>query len=143
MDLETLQNQVTELQNQLATLESKFERLNFQFGWVVSGLDLDEHGTAIFFRENDWGEEEWDLIADVFDRYSSKLVNAQTFNYSELEKDLADTVGINYQGVKSLVSTHYNEGRWTEVCYQYAKSMGDNPPIGMQKIITDYEGRIA
>ena len=142
MDLETLQNVVAGLQDQLATLESQHERLNFQFGLVVSNLDIDEHGTAIFFNENDWGEEEWDAIADVFDRYSNQLVNAETFTYSDIEKDLSDAVGLSYQGVKTLVSTYYREGRWTEVCYQYAKSLGDNPPIGMQKITADYEGRV-
>ena len=107
-------------------LQEQINRLRFQLKELAGSVSIEENSMAIFFIEQNWGDEEFDAIADVFDRYDA---------------DLLDAVGLSYQGVKALASTLYRNDRWQLVCYHYAKALAPNPPIEVQYIIRDYEER--
>ena len=120
-------------------LQERIDRLRFQLKELAGSVSMEENSMAVFFIEQNWGDEEFDAIADVFDRYDADLLNGAELKAAEFEKTLGDAVGLSYQGVKALASTLYRNDRWQLVCYHYAKALAPNPPIEVHHIIRDYE----
>ena len=122
-------------------LQEQIDRLKFQLRELATSLPYESNSLGIFFIEQDWGEEEWEAVVDVFDRYDALLMDGGEFITGQFEKAIGDAVGLSYQGVKALASTLYSSGRWELVCYHYAKSMEPHPPIEVKRIIKEYEER--
>ncbi|WP_373700068.1 hypothetical protein [Neisseria dentiae] len=95
------------------------EKKEFQFklmkqGMISGGLSSLER----LMLERDFDEAQENLLYDILDRFSQM----PDFSYGELEREMDAAFGWSYQGVKGLIISLHDDGRWSEVVYQYLKS---------------------
>lgn len=66
----------------------------------------------------DLDDDQLTTLADIFDKYAKK----HDFHYSELEQEVKNYLGLDYQSMKGVIGTLYDDGRYIEVIKQYLKS---------------------
>ena len=95
------------------------KKKEFQFnlmkqGMISGGLSSLER----LMLECDFDEAQENLLYDILDRFSQR----SDFSYGELEREMEAAFGWSYQDVKGLIISLHDDGRWSEVVYQYLKS---------------------
>lgn len=60
-------------------------------------------------------ENEVETLYNIFDTFSEK----QTFTYRELEDELKDKLNLNYQNLKVILNTFYDNEQYLDVITQY------------------------
>ena len=68
----------------------------------------------------DFDESQIDTLCDVFEEFEQK-----EFRYSELEQRLKETLGLDYQDLKSVIHYLYEDHRYTDVIGSYLRSNRD------------------
>ena len=65
-------------------LQEQINRLRFQLKELAGSVSMEENSMAVFFIEQNWGDEEFDAIADVFDRYDADLLNGASTRHRKM-----------------------------------------------------------
>lgn len=68
----------------------------------------------------DFDESQIDTLCSVFEEFEQK-----EFRYSELEQRLKETLGLDYQDLKSVIHYLYEDHRYTDVIGSYLRSNRD------------------
>jgi hypothetical protein len=68
----------------------------------------------------DFDESQIDTLCSVFEEFEQK-----EFRYSELEQRLKETLGLNYQDLKSVIHYLCKDHRYTDVIGSYLRSNRD------------------
>lgn len=54
-------------------------------------------------------------------------------NSGSFEHGFQESLGVNYQGLKSIVLAFYRNSQWTNVCEAYVDSFGKTPSVEFLK----------
>lgn len=116
-------------------LERTVLKLQYQVSIIGQTIDHDRHPIEALVLGMNWGSAELDRVHDVFERWDERLEEHRPLERFEFEQDFADAVGVNYQGLKSIVLAFYRNGQWTNVCEAYVDTFGDTPALEYHSIM--------
>lgn len=71
------------------------------------------------------GIEEKENVLNIFEKYSKMCLEGASFDYSDFEGDFRK-IGIDYQGLKSIILIIGDARRYLEVIVQFLKSCKEN-----------------
>jgi hypothetical protein len=118
-------------------MDPELEKIKYHIRHLAEALDWEEHPIAYLVVHLDWNEEDLDRAHDIFEKYDKLLSQGEQANYSELERDLKNEFGIDYQTVKTIVNAFYANGQWLSVCKWFVKGHGPAVPIEFKHIQND------
>lgn len=122
--------------------EEEIKKLKFQTSILGETINFEEHPIARLVFEFDWDEEKLDAVYDCFERIEKILEETPNMlTHPDVEKIFHDSVGVGYQSLKAIILAFYRENRYTNVCIEYVKSLGEIVPIEYHKIQKDIISR--
>ena len=111
------------------------EKIKFQIASIGQAIDFDRYPVESLIISMDWGREELNLAHDVFEKWDVMLEAGEGMNSSAFEADFSESLGLNYQGLKSVVLSFYRNGQWTNVCEAYVDSFDGKASIEYREIV--------
>ena len=80
------------------------------------------------------------MVGYLFDGLQSNLEQGQrTFGRGFIEESLKEFGVVFIEPVDTLIRILYFSNQWPEVCYNHAKSYGENIPDELIEVVTNYE----
>ena len=119
----------------MSSNKAEVDKIKYHIRMLAAVFDYDDFPIEGLVLSFDWSEEDLHKAHDCFERAEMKIKAGEDFNYHILERSLKDSLGLDYQEVKSVAIAFFKSGQWTQVCEEYAKSFGDNPPIEIYAIL--------
>ena len=71
---------------------------------------------------------------DIFEKWDGKLSQGEAMSHTAFERDFKKELGLNYQGLKSVLLAFYRNDQWLDVCEAYVDSLAPNTPIELMPI---------
>lgn len=110
-------------------------KLKYQVSILGQAIDYDKHPVKALIMSNDWMPKDIEAAHDIFERWNDRLGKDEEMKSFEFEKEFADNLNIDYQGLKSIILAFYRNGQWTNVCEAYVDSLENSPPIEYDEIM--------
>lgn len=110
-------------------LTSAVEKLQYQVSILKETINFDDFPVEYLILSKGWSREDLNRAHDIFEKWDTRLRNGEKMSFSEFERDFSDELGVNYQGVKSVIRAFYRNGQWTEVCEAFVDDMGPHPSV--------------
>lgn len=135
-------NKFDQLHEALKSLEQEESRFQFLFNMAYSYLESEQKDFIKTLKNLEIDATQWNVISNLFDGIQNGLILGQrTFTSDDIDNPLHE-LGFGYQSIDVLVASLYFSNQWPDVCYQYAKILGENPSYGAGDIIKDYEKQL-
>lgn len=110
------------------------KKLQYQVSILGQTIDYDAHPVENLIMSMDWGPGEIDKAHDIFERWEKVIDAGGKVSQHQFEKDFGDAFGVNYQGVKPIVTAFWENGQWTDVCEAYVDSFNGMAPVEYHRI---------
>jgi len=116
-------------------LIKQLERLEYKVSILSQAIDYDRFPIEALIMNMDWDRGDIDKVHDVFERWDDRLARGEPMNRFKFEKDFEEAVGVNYQGLKSIVIAFWENHQWTSVCEAYVDSFDGSPAVEYHRIM--------
>lgn len=117
------------------SLTLQIEKLKYHVRLLADTVNYEEYPVEALVLQKDWSYEDLNRAHDIFEKWEKKLDQDEPMNQYQFEADFDEALGVNYQGLKSIVRAFYRNGQWVTVCEAYVDSMGAAPPIEYHSIM--------
>lgn len=116
-------------------LEKLLGKIQFQITTIGQAIDYERYPMEALVISMDWGREELNTAHDIFEKWEKILEEGKEMNSHAFEKDFADALNLNYQGLKPVVLSLYRNGQWTDVCEAYVDSFNGKASVEYREIM--------
>lgn len=110
------------------------KKLRYQVSILGETIDYKDYPIQSLIMEKDWGETDIDKAHDIFEKWDGILENGGSMKNNEFERDFSESLGIGYQGLKTIILAFYRNGQWSNVCESYVDSFGPSVSIEYHSI---------
>lgn len=116
-------------------LEKLLGKIQFQITTIGQAIDYERYPMEALIISMDWGREELNIAHDIFEKWEKILEEGKEMNSHAFDKDFADALNLNYQGLKPVVLSLYRNGQWTDVCEAYVDSFNGKASVEYREIM--------
>lgn len=109
-------------------------KLRYQVSVLGQTIDYDRYPVESLILSMDWGPGEIDKAHDIFERWEARINAGNKINKYEFEQEFESTLGLTYQGLKSVVIAFWENSQWTSVIEAYVETFGNAPPVEYHRI---------
>lgn len=110
------------------------EKLRYHVKLLGDSIDFDKHPVEALILGKDWGPEDINQAHDIFEGWDKRLEQGDEMNSGSFEHEFNERLGVNYQGLKSIILAFYKNDQWTNVCEAYVDSFGKTPSVEFSTI---------
>lgn len=118
----------------IESIVARLEKLEFHVKLLAESMNHTENPIASLVVDFDWSPQDLDCAHDIFEVFETKIHQNEKITWHDLEKEFQEKLNVSYQGLKSVILAFFRNGQWTEVCYAYASSFGENVSLELKSI---------
>lgn len=107
----------------------RLDKLQYQVETLGQTIDYEKHPVEALILSNNWGPTQLENAHDIFENWDKKIEGGGEMNSGSFEHDFQQSLGVSYQGLKSIVLAFYRNSQWTNVCEAYVDSFGKSPSV--------------
>ena len=101
---------------------TELEKMKYHIRLLAETIDFENSPIPCLVIGMDWAEEDLTRAHDIFERYDDALRNGTSVSWQRFQSELCNAFNIDYQRVKTIVLTFFENDQWRDVCTQYAKA---------------------
>src|SRR5690606_7777755 len=107
----------------MADVEVELTKLRYHIKLLADIVDHREYPTEWLIESQNWSEEEFDQLENLFEKYENRLESGGTLQMGDtsFERELKETFGLTFHSIKTIVKAFWRDDKWIDVCRAYAK----------------------